>query len=87
MTMTPDIQEAMRQLHAARRALWLARQMQVAAHDQMALVDDTIGALAKQVREAEQRAVKLIGHGIVTAAETFRLVLRIAALGHGRDLI
>jgi hypothetical protein len=69
--MNEQLQEALRLVHAGRRALWLARQMQerrdlLAAHDPH--FDDIIGALVLECMNAEARCAALIGHDGVTDA-------------------
>jgi hypothetical protein len=63
--MNEQLQEALRLVHAGRRALALARQMQarrdvLAAYDPM--FDDVIGALILECMNAEARCAALIGH-------------------------
>jgi hypothetical protein len=69
--MNEQLQEALRLVHAGRRALWLARAMQgrrdlLAAHDPH--FDDVVHALILECMNAEARCAALIGHDGVTDA-------------------
>lgn len=71
--MSGDIEQALLVVHAGRRALQMARTMRDNSMDRLGLHDDIVDALARQLQEAEQRAVTLIGDGV--------------ALGEGRVTI
>jgi hypothetical protein len=68
--MNEQLQEALRLVHAGRRALWLARTMQekrdlLAAHDPH--FDDVVHALIIECTNAEAKCAALIGNGVTDA--------------------
>ena len=78
--MNEQLQEALRLVHAGRRALALARAMQarrdvLAAHDPH--FDDVVNALVLECMNAEARCAALIGHdGVIDASGNTITVVR-----------